>query len=99
MKLDRETIELFGAHRKRQIEERLSMGSAWTETGYVFVQENGLPLDTTGRQPRCFRKSVGEQNSDPPASTTYATYTQRNSCAWVNRSMWSPTDWDTETQW
>ena len=46
MKLDRETIELFGAHRKRQMEERLSMGSAWTETGYVFVQENGLPLDT-----------------------------------------------------
>lgn len=46
VKLDRETIELFGAHRKRQIEERLSMGTAWTETGYVFVQENGLPLDT-----------------------------------------------------
>jgi integrase len=44
VKLDRETIELFGAHRKRQIEERLSMGSAWTETGYVFVREDGKPL-------------------------------------------------------
>jgi integrase len=44
--LDPETIQLFTEHRKRQIQERLLMGSSWTETGYVFVQENGQPLDT-----------------------------------------------------
>ena len=43
--LDPETIQLFTEHRKRQIEERLLMGSSWIETGYVFVQENGEPLD------------------------------------------------------
>jgi len=46
VKLDPETIQLFNAHKKRQLEERLVVGSGWTETGYVFVQENGLPLDT-----------------------------------------------------
>lgn len=44
--LDEETVELFNAHRKRQLEERLVMGSAWIETGYVFVKENGEPIDT-----------------------------------------------------
>ena len=43
--LDPVTIEQFNAHRKRQIEERLYMGSSWTETGYVFVKENGTPLE------------------------------------------------------
>jgi len=44
--LDPETVELFSGHRKRQLEERLLMGSSWTETGYVFVREDGLPIDT-----------------------------------------------------
>lgn len=43
--LDPDTIEQFNSHRKRQIEERLSMGSSWTETGYVFVREDGKPLN------------------------------------------------------
>jgi integrase len=42
--LDAETITQFNEHRKRQYKERLAIGSAWTETGYVFVQENGLPI-------------------------------------------------------
>ena len=44
VKLDPATIEQFTAHRKRQIAERLSLGELWQESGYVFVQENGLPL-------------------------------------------------------
>ena len=44
--LDPETVEQFNSYRKRQIGERLSMGSAWTETGYVFVREDGKPIDT-----------------------------------------------------
>lgn len=42
--LDPRTIEELNAHRKRQLEERLLIGSAWTETGYIFVQEDGNPL-------------------------------------------------------
>ena len=42
--LDRETIELFSAHRKRQLLERLALGEYWQDTGYVFTQENGLPI-------------------------------------------------------
>lgn len=42
--LDRETIELFNAHRKRQLIERLALGEYWHDTGYVFTQENGLPI-------------------------------------------------------
>lgn len=44
VKLDQATVEQFNAHRKRQITERLALGELWNETGYVFVQENGLPL-------------------------------------------------------
>jgi integrase len=53
--LDPETIQLFSEHRKRQIQERLLMGSSWTETGYVFVQENGQPLDI-GTPTHLFKK-------------------------------------------
>lgn len=42
--LDRETIELFSAHRKRQLIERLALGEYWHDTGYVFTQESGLPI-------------------------------------------------------
>jgi len=45
--LDNETIELFTAHRKRQLVERMAVGEVWQETGYIFVQENGLPLYPT----------------------------------------------------
>ncbi len=31
------------AHQQRQEDERQLAGSAWTETGYVFVQEDGQP--------------------------------------------------------
>jgi integrase len=53
--LDPETIQQFTEHRKRQLEERLLEGSAWTETGYIFVQETGAPLDT-GTPTHLFRK-------------------------------------------
>jgi integrase len=42
--LDKETIELFNVHRVSQIKERMALGEFWQETGYVFVQESGLPL-------------------------------------------------------
>ena len=42
--LDRVTVELFNVHRKAQLIERLALGENWHDTGYVFTQENGLPL-------------------------------------------------------
>ncbi len=42
--LDKETVELFNAHRRRQLEERFALGEHWQDTGYVFVQEDGLPI-------------------------------------------------------
>ena len=42
--LDTETIAQFQEHRKRQYAERLKLAGSWTETGYVFTQENGLPI-------------------------------------------------------
>ncbi len=59
--LDTETIELFNAHRRRQVEERLAMGEAWQDTGYVFVQENGLPLDP-GTPSHLFNKIQKQSN-------------------------------------
>ena len=43
--LDPETVEAFNSHRKRQLIERMALGSAWTETGYVFTREDGVPID------------------------------------------------------
>jgi integrase len=62
--LDDETVELFNAHRKRQIQERLVMGSAWQDLGYVFVQENGTPIDT-GTPTHLFRKLTKEAGLRP----------------------------------
>lgn len=32
-------------HRKAQLEERMKAANIWTETGYVFTTESGLPMD------------------------------------------------------
>lgn len=45
IKVDADTMELLKAHRKRQIQERMAVGECWTDTGYVFVRESGLPID------------------------------------------------------
>jgi integrase len=48
----RRTIPLFGQtasslreHHRRQLEERLSAGPAWVDSGHVFSTELGAPLD------------------------------------------------------
>jgi integrase len=45
IKVDTDTMELLKNHRKRQIQERMALGECWTDTGYVFVREDGLPID------------------------------------------------------
>lgn len=45
--LDETLVAEFRSHRRRQLEERLKAGEAWTDTGYVFTDELGAPLDPT----------------------------------------------------
>lgn len=42
--LDPEAIALLRDHRKRQLHERLALGEAWQDTGYIFTREDGLPI-------------------------------------------------------
>lgn len=57
--LDAGLVVVLRAHRKRQLEERLSWGAAWQDTGYLFAREDGSPMhpehlsdrfETLGRQ-------------------------------------------------
>ena len=41
--LDPVTLAALRAHRGRQLEERLAGGKAWTDTGFVFTKDDGLP--------------------------------------------------------
>jgi integrase len=40
-----ELVKILKAHKKRQTSERLEMGSAWTDSGLVFTQASGKPID------------------------------------------------------
>lgn len=42
--LDQVTVEVVKDHRKRQVQERLLAGPLWTDTGYVFTNEDGSAL-------------------------------------------------------
>jgi integrase len=42
--LDARVVAVLRAHRRRQLEERLAWGAAWTDTGYVFTSEDGLAM-------------------------------------------------------
>ncbi len=64
VELDPETVELFNAHANRQLVERLALGNVWQESGYVFVQESGLPLDT-GTPTHLFRKISNQAGLRP----------------------------------
>lgn len=42
--LDAALVAILHAHAGRQLEERLAFGTGWTDTGYVFTMEDGLPV-------------------------------------------------------
>ncbi len=42
--LDARVAGVLRSHRRRQLEERLAWGEAWTDTGYVFTSEDGWPV-------------------------------------------------------
>jgi integrase len=41
--LDEATVESLRAHRLGQLEERMQLGGAWLDSGFVFVREDGAP--------------------------------------------------------
>jgi len=42
--LDPLALLILKEHRKRQIKERMKLGSAWNETEFIYTQENGNPI-------------------------------------------------------
>lgn len=42
--IDEGTVAVLRRHRRAQLEERMAWGGAWTDSGYVFTSEDGLPL-------------------------------------------------------
>ncbi|MEV1167867.1 hypothetical protein [Nonomuraea sp. NPDC049784] len=42
--LDTDTAQVLRAHRQQQPQERLAMGEAWTDSGFVFTQPDGSRL-------------------------------------------------------
>ncbi|MQY04122.1 tyrosine-type recombinase/integrase [Actinomadura macrotermitis] len=45
---DQRTADVLKAWRKRQLEERVMWGEAWTDSGRVFTREDGQPLRPEG---------------------------------------------------
>lgn len=62
--LDRTTVAVLRAHRRRQETERAAAGQAWHESGYVFTTASGQPLQTDFLT-RPFRTLV-ERSGLPP---------------------------------
>lgn len=42
--IDQATADVLKAWRKRQLEERMAWGAAWTDSGRVWTREDGTPL-------------------------------------------------------
>ena len=42
--LDRQTVRILRAHRRRQQAERKAAGGSWQDSGYVFTAPDGSPL-------------------------------------------------------
>src|SRR5438552_18130240 len=45
LNLPRPVIEALRAHRRRQVEARLTVGTGWTDNGLVFTSTIGTPID------------------------------------------------------
>jgi len=55
------TIEILKAHKERQNLERMMIGNAWQDTGYIFTKEDGSPIDPT-RPYFIFKRALQELN-------------------------------------
>ena len=65
--LDKHTVRVLRAHRARQLDQRrdtLANGQQWTDSGYVFVRGDGLPINPNYATTR-FRKLVQRAGLPP----------------------------------
>jgi len=66
IKLGASTIAVLKAWKKQQKVEHLKAGSAWHETGYVFTNTDGTPLDPRWAS-RLFARAIATANADARA--------------------------------
>lgn len=62
--LDPDTVRVLRDWRKRQLEERMEWGPAWTDTGHVFTAEDGKPWHPD-RIRHLLAKAVAETDLPP----------------------------------
>ena len=105
--LDRATVAILRAHRQRQSEERLAVGSAWTDTGgLIFTTRWGEPLypDTvTALMTKLINRTTTRtrhrpRHSPTPGCTICATCTRQHCCWQASRSTSSRLGSDTRTR-
>ena len=65
MGLSRRAVSALKSHRKRQLEEKLSAGSEWQDSGLVFTTTKGGPVEAQNVVNRSF-KSLLERAGLPP---------------------------------
>ena len=59
IELSSDTVEVLKAHQERQNLERMMIGNAWQDTGYIFTKEDGTPIDPT-RPYFIFKRAIKE---------------------------------------
>ena len=61
IELSSDTVEVLKAHQERQNLERMMIGNAWQDMGYIFTKEDGTPIDPT-RPYFIFKRAIKELN-------------------------------------
>lgn len=76
IRLTRRATAVLRAHRKAQLEERLSRAGLWDENGLVFVSETGTPIQGRNMY-RAFKIRLGRAGLD----TGFRFHDLRHTCA------------------
>ncbi len=63
--LPRRSVEALGSHRRRQNEERLRAGTLWRDSGLVFTNATGGPLDAQNVVNRHFKPLLSRAGLPP----------------------------------
>ena len=56
VRLTRRAVAALRDHRKRQLEERMSLGGLWQDQGLVFTNEIGAPFNPSNLRNRSFKR-------------------------------------------
>jgi integrase len=104
--LDAGTVDVLRDLRRKQVENQLALGDAWTETGHVFTSGDGMPINPdsmTALMAKTIRRTTPLSRRRCRhfrwhGSTTFGTFMPRSSCWPACLCMWSPTVSDTRTR-